>query len=61
MPRPDQKPFEPGIGLVEGGAPAGIGLAVEVAVIGLVDACDLLARLPDQRGEILPGAEAAPR
>jgi hypothetical protein len=60
-PRADQKPLEGGIGLVEGLAPADIGLAVEVAVIGLVDARDLLARLSDQRGEILPVGESVGR
>src|SRR6056297_2127198 len=54
VPGPDQEPLEARLGLVKGGAPAGIGLAVEVAVIGLVDAGDLFARLPDQRGVILP-------
>ena len=60
-PGGDEQPLEGGIGLVEGLAAAGVGLAVEVAVVGLVDAAGLLAGLADQRGEVLaPGGEARP-
>ena len=60
-PGGEQQPLEAGIGLVEGLPAADVGLAVEVAVVGLVDAVHLLAGLADQRGEVLPpGRERAP-
>ena len=60
-PDAQQQRLEGGIGGVEGLAPADVGLAVEIAVIGLVDAVHLFARLPDQRGEILPLAASCVR
>lgn len=45
--------FHLGPGPVKGLAPPDIGIAVEVAVIGFVDAGNLLARLAHHRGDFL--------
>ena len=59
-PGGEEQLLEGGVGRVEGLAAAGVGLAVEVAVVGLVDAAGLLAGLADERGEVLAeGREGA--
>ena len=59
-PGGEEELLEGGVGRVEGLAAAGVGLAVEVAVVGLVDAAGLLAGLADERGEVLAeGREGA--
>src|SRR6056297_2415593 len=54
VPAADQQLLEGGIGGIEGFAAAHIGLAVEIAVIGLVDALHLFAGLTDEGGKTLP-------
>ena len=54
VPGADQELFEGGVGGIKRLAAPDIGFAVEIAVVGFVDALDLFARLADERGEALP-------